>query len=38
MHGNGLSLRVSDFEALSLVGGDRRSIGVNVEPVREDTR
>jgi hypothetical protein len=36
MYGYGFPLRVGDFKALSLIGCDGRSIGMNIEPVRED--
>jgi hypothetical protein len=38
MHGNGFSLSVSDFEALSLIGCDGGSIWMDDESVRNGTR
>ncbi len=38
MHGDGPSLSVSNFEALSLIGGDGSSVWMNGESVRNGTR
>jgi hypothetical protein len=37
MYGNGLSLSVSNFEALGLIGWDGGSIGMNGVLVRDGT-
>ena len=38
MYGNGSSFSVSNFELLSLIGCDGRSIWMNGQPVRNGTR